>query len=269
MLLLASLLSISYVAVIRLREPSHLALLPRNNEQVIRYRITRVSLLCLAILIALPPLLVYLDLKQTYGAVFRQFGIIPGYSTTHDYLKDLQNVALVIAKVSVLYMGPIANYLYTANGHLFVSDFRACFFTLQGFRDHVFAPVSEELVYRAAVISVLYPEYLRARIMMLTPVLFGLAHLHHAYTMYFHENESFISVALTVTFQFAYTTAFGGLSNKIYFDTSFNFWAAVILHATCNLFGFPSFDWRQDHPKWFWGYCLMLVGGVWGFWLFL
>lgn len=256
-------LATSYVAAIRIFEPHAIALLDRNHPSVISYRMTRISALCLAILVFLPWILcLTIDKYLNYWSALRQFGLLAGFTNTFSTRTDLFNIAVALFKVLLLYCGPIANYFVTGQSAHFWQDMRDEFTTIWGFRDHVFAPITEELVYRAGVVSILQPFSSDLSLTLYSPLLFGLAHIHHGIQLYCIDERPFSQVLVSVSVQFAYTSVFGMLANRFYIGSGENIWCAIVVHWMCNLIGFPSFDMRQDHPRWFWVYCTMLVFGV-------
>lgn len=197
-----------------------------------------------------------------YVSALRQFGIVPGFTKSGNVLEDLTNVTFSIAKMLLLYCGPITNYFVTNEVSDIKQDFQDAYKSIWGFRDHIFAPLTEELVYRAGVVAILQPYTSKRSIMLYSPFLFGLAHLHHGYQLFYKKSLPIAHIALHVAVQFAYTTVFGILANRFYLTTNENLLCPIVVHGICNLLGFPTFGMREAHPKWFYCYCLLLVGGV-------
>ncbi|KAF3985894.1 hypothetical protein FT663_04693 [Candidozyma haemuli var. vulneris] len=263
-IVLSSAIAYSYVGSIKIGQPQSLDGLPRNDVAVVKYRLRRVSFLCLAILISLPVLVTYgLDYYDDIPRAIRQLGLIPGYTNTYSITQDMANILLCFAKMSILYCGPLASYFITspAVGDDLVENFAS----LWGFRDHVFAPVTEELVYRASIICLLQPVVNSSwALTVYTPLLFGIAHLHHGYEL-FKQGTAISTVVATASFQLLYTTLFGILANRIYISSGENLWCAIVMHSACNLGGFPSFEVKETHPRFFYVYCIMLVFGLTAF----
>lgn len=265
-ILLATLVASSYIAVIRINVAVLLRAADRNDPEVIRHRMYRVILLCWFLLIGLPPLLTYgLQSYESVKQVYRHFGIIPGFSISGSFWLDVGNILWALVLMGVLYVGPIVNYLCYERQNI-RNDFFFMFMVLTGVRDHVFAPITEEFVYRAAVLAVLKPVLTPTAISKLLPFFFGFAHLHHGLHLFRVQGYSLASVIAHVVGQLIYTTVFGLLANKIYLDTQCNMWSAVVVHGMCNLIGFPSFHMRFSHPRWFFIYCSLLCIGVYLFW---
>lgn len=260
-LFLALVLSCSYVAAIRISVPDYVAKLPRDHEMVINFRISRILGLCTAVLIGLSNLMVdSLEKAPSRMLVIRSFGIVPGFTESYSLASDLMAIVKIAFITCTLYAGPISYYFLTS-WRSTASDVKTIFSTRTGIRDIVFAPITEEFIYRALVVCILHPYVSEHEIIYYAPLLFGMAHLHHGYTLLFHERESVSTVFLQMGFQFTYTTLFGIVANCVYLQSSRNLWCPIILHAICNLIGFPTFQVRDTHPKLFPFYCAMLVAG--------
>ncbi|PSK77464.1 hypothetical protein CJJ07_002728 [Candidozyma auris] len=152
--------------------------------------------------------------------------------------------------------------LSSAISYSIVQDMKEEYASLWGFRDHVFAPVTEELIYRALVLCILQPVVSSTwALTVYTPMLFGLAHLHHGWSLY-KQGTSLVTVLFTAAFQFLYTTVFGILANRVYLESGNNLWCAIVTHSTCNLGGFPSLEIRKTHARFFYVYLGLLVLGL-------
>lgn len=257
-------LAVSYVGAIKVNEPADVAQLSRDDPRVIRYRLSRVTRLCLTTAAVLPWLLSSVaGYYPTYHAALYQFGLIPGLTPNGDFPTDVLNVLKTFGKMVVLYVGPLVYYaIDSPNVPEYIHD---NFLTLQGFRDHIFAPITEEFIYRACVLAILSPVVaLTSSLVMYTPLLFGLAHIHHGWHLR-SQGMALKSVVLTVLFQLTYTTAFGILANHIFISTGKNLCCLIVLHSMCNLIGFPSMEARHTHPRFFKWHCVLLVVGLFAF----
>ena len=123
----------------------------------------------------------------------------------------------------------------------------------QGYRNYVAGPITEEVIFR----SVLIPVHLMAgipagRIVLLTPLYFGIAHIHHFYEFRLtHPQTPAVPALMRSAFQFAYTTLFGWFASFLYLRTG-SLYACIIVHAFCNWVGLPRF-WgrvrkREEYP---------------------
>lgn len=128
-----------------------------------------------------------------------------------------------------------------------------------GYRNLIIAPASEELVFRALTIPIfLLAKTGPMRIVFLTPLVFGLAHLHHLFSFLQSRTPSgqrlpplgvWIHGIVASIFQFTYTSLFGFFAAFVFLRTG-NIWAVILAHAFCNWMGVPRLWGRvgQYHP---------------------
>ncbi|SGY44669.1 BQ5605_C001g00188 [Microbotryum silenes-dioicae] len=136
------------------------------------------------------------------------------------------------------------------------------FTSLQGIRNYIVGPWTEELVFRSAIISIsALGGWYKKQLVFLTPLYFGIgqstavpresterlimrlmglgseiAHVHHAYEVYIghgRTKQALVNGVLGSAFQFAYTTLFG--------------WYAAFLFVRTGTF-FPPFSFDEFHP---------------------
>jgi prenyl protein peptidase len=130
----------------------------------------------------------------------------------------------------------------------------------------------------------------------MTPLYFGIAHLHHLYEFRITHTEVPLFVAvLRSLFQFTYTSLFGFFATFVYLRTG-NVYTCMLAHTFCNWMGLPRFygrvgveagvpigppdvDKKDDDqqrapayegkgPLWTVAYYIVLVTGAFGFyWL--
>eukprot|EP00198_Chlamydomonas_reinhardtii_P000823 XP_001690158.1 predicted protein [Chlamydomonas reinhardtii] len=116
-------------------------------------------------------------------------------------------------------------------------------------RNLVAAPLTEEWVFRACMAPLLVMEGLPlVRVVLLTPLFFGAAHLHHAAELVRHQHMPLGRALAAVTFQFAYTTLFGWLATFLFLRTG-HLAAPLAAHVFCNWAGFPPFGEMWEHPR--------------------
>lgn len=85
------------------------------------------------------------------------------------------------------------------------------------------------------------------KIVFLTPIIFGLAHVHHFYEFRItHPHTPVIAALLRSLLQFSYTTLFGGYVTFIYMRTG-SLLSVILVHAFCNWRGLPRF-WGRMSP---------------------
>lgn len=259
--LLALAIAGSYLFSIYFLQPDAIRKADRNSPTVIKYRFKRVTILCLLLLVAIPTYLSW-GTTYTFGSVFTSFGLIPS-------LHDVVLVIYCLMCVCILYSGPIADYCYDELARYgigaLIDDFITNFTTYTGVRDHIFAPFTEELIYRALVIQTLKhgpspPS--RNVIQYGTPLYFGVAHVHHAWELKKRGIETPV-VVFNVFFQTTYTTLFGMLATYLY-EKYGTLWCPVVVHAACNLMSFPAMT-VDGSTTFQTTYYVLLVVGLVGF----
>jgi prenyl protein peptidase len=83
---------------------------------------------------------------------------------------------------------------------------------------------------------------------LLTPILFGLAHVHHFYEFRLtHPRVPAAAALLRSAFQFAYTTLFGAYATFLFLRTG-SLAAVCAVHAFCNCMGLPQVWGRVEPP---------------------
>lgn len=115
-------------------------------------------------------------------------------------------------------------------------------------RTLVFAPLTEEWVFRSCVLALLAQAgFSTGQMIVGAAAAFGVAHLHH----YLEKRRSGASVAqaaFSVLFQLSFTSLFGAISSYIFIRTA-SLGAIVLAHAFCNLIGVPGTGWMSPgHP---------------------
>src|SRR5689334_16969362 len=83
----------------------------------------------------------------------------------------------------------------------------------------------------------------------LTPVIFGLAHIHHFYEFRItHPNVPSAAAIARSVLQFSYTTLFGAYATFLFLRTG-SLLAATVAHSFCNVMGLPRI-WGLVEPYW-------------------
>ena len=116
------------------------------------------------------------------------------------------------------------------------------------FRNIIFAPISEELIFRSILIPNLYISLICQRgsdgnniplfVARVSPIWFGIAHMHHLIER-LREGQPFQSTILTTLIQLTYTSIFGYMSALLFMRTG-NILASVWSHMICNAMGLPD-----------------------------
>ncbi|GAV04448.1 hypothetical protein RvY_14722 [Ramazzottius varieornatus] len=107
-------------------------------------------------------------------------------------------------------------------------------------RAYVVAPLSEEFVYRACLIPVIAWCYGTTTAVFLSPLAFGVAHLHHIFDRVRHGAPVAEAISSTL-FQIFYTFVFGVYSAFLFVRTG-HIVAPILVHALCNRLGVPDVE---------------------------
>ncbi|XP_065344188.1 CAAX prenyl protease 2 [Cloeon dipterum] len=153
----------------------------------------------------------------------------------------LNAVVVPLLLTSVLFLGPIAMALHALSPRqvitypsLFLPDVCNIFWL----RNHVVAPLSEEFTFRACMMPLLLQSFSPMTSIFFCPIPFGVAHFHHMIER-IYTGVPFKNAFLLSMFQFCYTTVFGIYSAFLFYRTG-HIVAPFIVHAFCNLMGFPD-----------------------------
>ncbi|KAF7845949.1 hypothetical protein BT93_L5834 [Corymbia citriodora subsp. variegata] len=204
--------------------------LDRDSPGVIRSRIRSVS-----ITVILSNLLTFYVLI-TYG----HYSVPNASHLLGLYPVSLSTLIRPLALTALLFLGPL--YLTTIV-HKSISPFRALkhLRTWQGTRNYIAGPLTEELLFRSAIIPLhILANYSSRSLILLTPLYFGIAHIHHLYEFRLtHPSAPVAAVLARTLFQFAFTTVFGWYASFVFLRTGC-VWSVVLVHAFCNWMGFPK-----------------------------
>ncbi|XP_076900903.1 CAAX prenyl protease 2-like [Bidens hawaiensis] len=118
-------------------------------------------------------------------------------------------------------------------------------YNISVWRMYIVAPLTEELVFRACMISLLlcggFKPY---SVILLSPVLFSLAHLNHLLEFYMQQDTSLPRASMVVGFQLGYTVIFGSYASFLFVRTG-HIAAPLVSHMFCNIMGLPAFFSRR------------------------
>ncbi|XP_037492181.1 CAAX prenyl protease 2 isoform X3 [Jatropha curcas] len=91
---------------------------------------------------------------------------------------------------------------------------------VMAWRNFVVAPLTEELVFRACMISLLLCGGFKIySVIFLCPILFSLAHLNHWMEIYVRHNYSMLKASMVVGLQLGYTVIFGSYASFLFIRT--------------------------------------------------
>ncbi|XP_058461899.1 CAAX prenyl protease 2 [Malaya genurostris] len=219
-------ISVIYVASLYVWKSRH----DRDHPSTIKRRFFSVFVVML-----IAPLFVYF---LTCEGVFRKYTMWEIMGFRLEGL--LTAICLPLLLTSVLFLGPLSVTLTNGVWRIYSEPmyWMNAVQNLMWLRNHLIAPLSEEFTFRACMLPLLLQTFQPKVAILITPLLFGLAHLHHINERL--RDGTPMKIVLTVSlFQFFYTTIFGIYSAYL-FVRSGHFLAPFVAHAFCNHMGFPD-----------------------------
>ncbi|OBZ65563.1 putative CAAX prenyl protease 2 [Grifola frondosa] len=231
----------------------------RDDPDVIRARLVAASLStvvsCLTVLVLMRSLVPgYLPFVVVLESTLARLGFTLEFN-------DQQRFSIVwpCLVAPILYLGPLFG-CYLASSLPFQQRWSwrgsaaPIVMTWMGLRNYIMGPITEEIVFRACILSVYHMAGVsHAKMIFLTPFTFGAAHIHHAWETYnrYGRNMSALQHALIGTlFQLTYTSLFG-FHCAFLFLRSGSILPSLTSHVFCNIMGLPRF--REDvlrYPQW-------------------
>ncbi|KAK9466625.1 CAAX protease self-immunity-domain-containing protein [Lipomyces arxii] len=172
---------------------------------------------------------------------------------------------------SVLFIGPLVEKLILNKGWKYLrEDLTEGLTGWIGIRNYIVGPFTEELVFRACIVSIeLQSGMSPVKSIWVSPLYFATAHIHHAYEVYTESPDALSFAIISSLFQFGFTTLFGWYSTFLFLRTG-SVWPPFIAHAFCNSMGVPRLGARLEGPAWYTHlYNALLVGGAISFGLLL
>ncbi|KAJ7610547.1 hypothetical protein DFH06DRAFT_1286650 [Mycena polygramma] len=164
-------------------------------------------------------------------------------------------VILSCLQTPLLFLGPLYGSCYLASTFPGQTRFSIqhhvldTFCTWVGFRNYVWGPLTEEVVFRACVLAVYaMGGATRWKMAVFAPLVFGLAHVHHAWEVYNRLGRTKYAAqqaVLSALFQTAYTTLFGAHASFLFLCTS-SLLPPLTAHIFCNIMGVPQ---MQDEMR--------------------
>ncbi|XP_034540103.1 CAAX prenyl protease 2-like [Notolabrus celidotus] len=129
-----------------------------------------------------------------------------------------------------------------------VRSWRLCVGDAVWIRNQVVAPVTEELVFRGAMLPMLVPCTGPTAAIFTAPLFFGVAHFHHIIEQRRLHKDSMRVILLVSGMQFLYTTVFGAFTAFIFMRTG-HVVGPVLCHSFCNSQGLPDIGSALQHPQ--------------------
>ncbi|EMD32279.1 hypothetical protein CERSUDRAFT_144101 [Gelatoporia subvermispora B] len=237
----------------------------RNDPQVIRARLVAVSTSTLLSCTA-----VFLVVWKLTGAKRAEL-FHEALTETAARLGLAYTALLPCFITALLYLGPL--YFEFLVGRLPFQrhwsiniDLLPIIATWQGWRNYIVAPITEEVVFRGCTLAVYHLAGLsRKKMIFLTPLTFGAAHLHHAWETYNQLGRTAkaakIATIQTIA-QLGYTSLFGFHCAFLFMRTG-SLLPALISHVFCNIMGLPAFGMHlRQLPGWRFGIILTYLLGI-------
>jgi prenyl protein peptidase len=210
----------------------------RDSDSLIKARIRAITFSCLACGVISTTIITQVEHASPLHAL-HMFGLWP---------VNTIGVAKTILLVSILFIGPLFEGAFAEkrlgewlNG----SAFRETFSSWIGWRNFIAGPVSEEILFRSFMIPLhILAGISPTRIVFLTPLYFGIAHIHHFYEFRaMHPRVPWLPALLRSLFQFTYTSIFGFFASFVFLRTG-SVYAAIAAHMFCNWMGMPRLSGR-------------------------
>ncbi|KAI4868917.1 hypothetical protein F4820DRAFT_76378 [Hypoxylon rubiginosum] len=215
--------------------------LTRDAPSVIRARIASVSLSCVVC-----SLITFLILTSSGRATTAEALHALGY-----WPIGLVETFKCLSLTAVLFAGPLYEYLVIDEGWrdwLALQPVSKVFNEWTRWRNIAAGPYTEEVLFRSASVPLMLAAQTPVTTtIFLSPLIFGLAHLHHAYEFRVtHPNVPFATVILRSVVQLSYTTLFGAYATFLFLRTG-SVLAVFVVHAFCNCMGLPRV-WGRVYP---------------------
>ncbi|KDO23576.1 hypothetical protein SPRG_10771 [Saprolegnia parasitica CBS 223.65] len=131
---------------------------------------------------------------------------------------------------------------------------------IQAIRTYLYAPFTEEFVFRSCMAPLLLcAGFSASQIIVGSPSrLASVPHMHH-FVEHVRSGMPWTRALLIVVFQLCYTTVFGIYVTFLYLRTG-QFWALFVVHAFCNTMGFPDLGFlSSENPLFSSRYAILLV----------
>ncbi|KAK9457192.1 CAAX protease self-immunity-domain-containing protein [Dipodascopsis uninucleata] len=247
---MSTLLTVIYVGVLYVHPKSRPTLVfSRDSSEVIQARVIAISIgsiICLAITLK------FLEGYQQYNSDVNDISgqsIVEIFKIDHLSFNDLIRSSIGIT--GILFIGPVFETILPENLKNILTEVRWTFSNWVGWRNYVIAPFSEELVFRACIVSIeLACGLSPVKAIFLCPLYFGVAHLHHAYEVYVVDPASFRIAVVQSFIQLIFTTVFGWYATFLFLRTD-SLWPPVLAHAFCNCMGVPKIGERLEGSSWY------------------
>ena len=277
--LICIVMGILFVGVLYLA-PTEVAKLDRNDSRQIKWR-----MYALCYVSGICPIIVYYFLNDTdrnIGSLFMKLGVLPSNNNNNNNNNNTENINIIVNLIQWIWKGIFIPTFVTVSlfiGPLLENYYEGIEFKrnpifsikqiyqsytddMVSIRAYVLAPIFEEWVFRACMISILQENQMSIKnITMYSPFYFGIAHLHHAYNMIYKEKQPWKRSLLICFIQFLYTSLFGSYVAYVFCQTS-NIYGIIIQHSFCNYMSLPQPQvWFHNKHHYLYKYSLKLYAG--------
>ncbi|GAA5928846.1 CAAX prenyl protease [Sporobolomyces koalae] len=251
----------------------------RNHPAVIQSRLIAVSLSSLSSLVSVPSVLAHHSKGDSYVAAIPRALALLGLVLPPTWRQTVRLIVFPLGLTASLFAGSL--YIQYLQGELPLqkeggrwNSLRERFDGWRGVRNYIVAPLTEELTFRSCVVGLSsLGGWSKKHLVFVTPLWFGLAHVHHAYENWLaggKTNKALVNSIAVSTFQFAYTTLFGWYATFLFLRTG-SVIPPFLAHVFCNMMGLPPLGWAlqvyPDRKLSLWSSYLAGIGGfIWGFW---
>ncbi|KAK0737065.1 hypothetical protein B0T21DRAFT_347471 [Apiosordaria backusii] len=239
--------------------------LSRDAPSVIRARIRSVSLSC-ALCTLTTSLILSRYASLSPSAILHLLGVYP---------LALIPALKILFLTALLFLGPLYSYFIVEKGYkewATLLPLRETLTEWTDYRNHIAGPITEELLFRSSSLPLLLlSQAPLTSTIFLSPIIFGLSHIHHFYEFRLtHPTVPILASLVRSLFQLGYTTLFGAYANFMFLRTG-SLVGVCMVHAFCNCMGLPQIWGRveDEHGEkkqnrlWTVGYYTLLVTGAW------
>ncbi|OTA60236.1 hypothetical protein K449DRAFT_396186 [Hypoxylon sp. EC38] len=207
--------------------------LSRDAPSVIRARIASVSLTC-AICSTITFVILTSQGRATTAEALHTMGYWP---------IGLVETGKCFLLTAVLFAGPLYEYLIVDQGWrdwLALRPLSELFGEWTKWRNIVAGPFTEEVLFRSAAVPLMLAAQTSVTTtIFLSPLVFGLAHLHHYYEFRLsHPHMATSFLLMRSMMQLGYTTLFGAYATFLFLRSG-SLLAVFVIHAFCNCMGLP------------------------------
>ncbi|KAM0793833.1 hypothetical protein BDR22DRAFT_827472 [Usnea florida] len=209
--------------------------LSRDAPSVVRARIRYVTA-SVSICSVLTIYVISTCAEVSYWETFRLLGWYP---------VSFLDISKAVLLTGLLFAGPLfekgvieSGWRHWAKGQ----DLNETLSSWIGWRNYIAGPFTEEMLFRSLLLSLhllIRPPSSHSILIFVTPLYFGIAHMHHFYEYTLtHPFTPLPPALLRSVIQFGYTTVFGWYAAFLFLRTG-SLWGVVVVHSFCNWMGLP------------------------------